>query len=822
MTDASVREGMSLESLVAKVADEFMARQKRGEQPAIEDYAGRYPHAADVLRKVLAALELLNLSQSVAAEPGTPASEMLPGLLGDFRIVREIGRGGMGIVYEADQVSLGRRVALKVLPFAGALDSKQLQRFKNEAQAAAHLHHTNIVPVYYVGCDRGVHYYAMQLIEGQTLAQINRELRHYDRAEQKANTGDEFAGAGRPSYVGAGDAQVLADASLLSTSGGVAHAAGSIGLPVAQGGLVPVGSTTDYAPSTAPVAALTTEHSTKSPAFFRSVANLGIQAAEALEHAHEMGVIHRDIKPGNLLLDQRGHLWITDFGLAQFNAEANLTLTGDILGTLRYMSPEQSLAQRAVIDHRTDIYSLGVTLYELLTLEPAVAGRDRHEILRRIAFEKPRAPRRINKAIPAELETIVQKAIEKNPADRYAAAQEMADDLRRFLEDKPIRAKRPRLGRRLVKWGRRHRPLVAAGGALLLAAALLGGSNLWWLGLQRAKTERAVAGYLQKAELLQEQGRWDEAAQVLARAEERLAGGGPAGLLEQVRRLRDEADWVAELEEARLCAADAGPDHPFGLDLAGADRAYREAFARRGLDLDAIGPEEVAARIRASAVRAWLVEALDFWADIRERLRAGSGDGLRAVAGRADDDPWRRRLRQLAGRKDRAALEQFAGEDRALAQSAANLIWLNHALEATGGHPAAERLLRRAQQLHPGDFWINLELANPFARADIVSPTHTEEAIGFARAALAVRPQSPAAHKHLGMALGKQGRLVEAEEELRKAIDLKPDYAAAFNDLGVTLMHQGKRAAAEEAYRKAIHLKPDEALAYNNLGFVLI
>jgi hypothetical protein len=177
MTDASVREGMSLESLVAKVADEFMARQKRGERPAIEEYASRYPNAADVLRKVLAALELLNLSQSAAAEPGALPSEALPGLLGDFRIVREIGRGGIGIVYEADQVSLGRRVALKVLPFAGALDSKQLQRFKNEAQAAAHLHHTNIVPVHYVGCDRGVHYYAMQLIDGQTLAEVIRELR---------------------------------------------------------------------------------------------------------------------------------------------------------------------------------------------------------------------------------------------------------------------------------------------------------------------------------------------------------------------------------------------------------------------------------------------------------------------------------------------------------------------------------------------------------------------------------------------------------------------------------------------------------------------
>jgi serine/threonine protein kinase len=483
---------MSLESLVAKVADEFMARQKRGERPAIEDYAGRYPQAADVLGKVLAALELLNLSQSAPAEPGAPPSETMPGLLGDFRIVREIGRGGMGIVYEADQVSLGRRVALKVLPFAGALDSKQLQRFKNEAQAAAHLHHTNVVPVSYVGCDRGVHYYAMQLIEGQTLAQVIRELRHQGRAEPKANTGDEFVGAARPSGVGAGDAQVRADGSQFPGSGGGARDAGSIGLPAAQAEPARVGSTTDYAPSTAAVAGLTTEHSTKNPAFLRSVAKLGIQAAEALEHAHAMGVIHRDIKPGNLLVDQRGHLWVTDFGLAQFNAEANLTLTGDILGTLRYMSPEQSLAQRVVIDHRTDIYSLGVTLYELLTLEPAVGGRDRQEILRRIAFEEPKAPRRINKAIPAELETIVQKAAEKNPADRYATAQELADDLERFLRHEPIRARRPTVAHRLVKWSRRHADWVAAVAVVLLLAVVGTGVSALLIAGQRDAAREAA------------------------------------------------------------------------------------------------------------------------------------------------------------------------------------------------------------------------------------------------------------------------------------------------------------------------------------------
>src|SRR5207247_1650170 len=345
------------------------------------------------------------------------------GPLGDYRILREVGRGGMGIVYEAEQISLGQRVALKVLPFAAALDPKQLQRFKNEAQAAAHLHHQHIVPVYGVGCERGVHYYAMQYIEGRTLAATIRELR-------------QLAG--------------------LATAQPVDSA--------------PPANTPAPTAATQPVAALGTERSTKDPAYLRAVAQLGVQAAEALEYAHSQGIIHRDIKPANLLVDAQSNLWIADFGLALCQGDAGLTLTGDVVGTLRYMSPEQAQGKRFLVDQRTDIYSLGATLYEMLTLEPAFSGSDRQEVLRQIAFDDPKPPRRMNKAIPAELETIVLKAMEKNPADRYATAQELADDLERFLKDEPIRAKRPTLWQRAGKWARRHRPVVAS--AIVATAAV--------------------------------------------------------------------------------------------------------------------------------------------------------------------------------------------------------------------------------------------------------------------------------------------------------------------------------------------------------------
>src|SRR5262249_49860596 len=219
------------------------------------------------------------------------------------------------------------------------------------------------------------------------------------------------------------------------------------------------------------VKSLTTEGSVRGKAFFRAVAQVGVQAAEALEHAHQLGVVHRDVKPGNLLVDGHGHLWVSDFGLAQFQSDVALTATGDVVGTLRYMSPEMALAKRQLVDHRTDIYSLGATLYELLTLQPCFDGRDREELLRQIAFGEPRPPGKLNPGIPPDLEPVVLKAMAKRVEDRYTTAQELADDLRRFLEHRPVLARRPTLLERASKWARRHQPMVATAVVLLLLAA---------------------------------------------------------------------------------------------------------------------------------------------------------------------------------------------------------------------------------------------------------------------------------------------------------------------------------------------------------------
>jgi hypothetical protein len=221
------------------------------------------------------------------------------------------------------------------------------------------------------------------------------------------------------------------------------------------------------------------------------VAQWGVQAAEALEHAHQLGVVHRDVKPGNLLVDAHGHLWVTDFGLAQVRGSTALTMTGDLVGTLRYMSPEQALARRGLVDHRSDIYSLGATLYELLTLEPAFDGKDREEVLRQIAFDDPPPPRRINRTIPADLETVVLKALAKGVEERYATAQELADDLRCFLEHRPVRARRPTPLERAAKWARRHRPLVASAVLLLLLAVVGLTASTILIAREKARTQAA-------------------------------------------------------------------------------------------------------------------------------------------------------------------------------------------------------------------------------------------------------------------------------------------------------------------------------------------
>jgi serine/threonine protein kinase/Flp pilus assembly protein TadD len=817
---------------VLRAVEEYCAATQAGHKPNRHEFLARHADIAGPLAKCLDGLEFVytaapELSPSDAGRPSAAVDDVQPSApLGDYQLVREIGRGGMGVVYEAEQISLGRRVALKVLPFAAALDAKQLQRFKNEARAAATLHHTNIVPIFGVGCERGVHYYAMQFIEGQTLAAVIRELR--PPAERK--TSDEAAApprsqSGPPASVVADD--LVSGRWLPAQSRPAALPPTGPYVPQPAEDSAPGTPHAARADATPPVAALSTEKSTTSPAFFRTVAQLGVQAAEALEHAHQLGVVHRDIKPANLLVDVRGNLWITDFGLALCQSQASLTLSGDLVGTLRYMSPEQALAKRVLIDHRTDLYSLGVTLYELLTLEPAFTGRDREELLRQIAFEEPKPPRRLNQRIPAELETIVLKTMEKNPQDRYATAQELANDLRRYLEDKPIWAKRPHLLTRLRKWSRRHKPIVGAAVVCLLVTLAAAVCSVGWVlgerAVRRAVTARAVAAALDDEEALREQRQYPEALAAARRAAGLLAQSeGDAELHRRVEERLADLEMVARLEDIRLRTLSKLKDGVF--DHAGADREYALAFRDYGIDVEALLLADVGSQIEARAIRVELAAALDSWAMARNAMSKGQDlkwKQLLAVARGADGDPERCRLREALERRDRRLLEQMASSISLKDLPAPTLHVLGRALRETGAMPQALAVLQAAQRRHPNDFWINFELAYV---CRLMKPPLDEEAIRFYTAALAIRPQNSVTFNNLGMALHSTGRRDEAIAAYRRAIELQPDDAGFHNNLGVALgaASQGRLDEAIAAYRRAIELQPDYAMAHHNLGEALV
>jgi serine/threonine protein kinase/WD40 repeat protein len=449
--------GESRRNPVEALAEDFLARYRRGERPCLEEYTGRHPDLAGQIRELFPALVLME----EAAPDEEPRGGAALTRLGEYRILREVGRGGMGVAYEAEQEALGRHVALKVLPAAAAADPVQLQRFHREAKAAARLHHTNIVPVFDVGEHQGTHYYAMQFIRGQGLDVVLDELRRL-----RPPTGGHTPATPRP---GDGERTLTLQLAqgLLTRQGpprpgggpppdGRAGIAAATPPPLCEPGPLATGAGDFSDPTTL--------------GYCRAVARLGLQAAEALAHAHGQKILHRDIKPSNLLLDVQGTLWVTDFGLAKEEGD-DLTRTGDLVGTLRYLAPERLRGQA---DGRSDVYSLGLTLHELLTLRPPFAGADQASLLRRIADEDLPRPRQLDPHVPRDLETLVLKATAKEPARRYASAEDLAEDLRRFLTDRPVRARRASWAEQTWRWCRRNRAVAALLASVALLLVLIG------------------------------------------------------------------------------------------------------------------------------------------------------------------------------------------------------------------------------------------------------------------------------------------------------------------------------------------------------------
>jgi WD40 repeat protein/serine/threonine protein kinase len=512
-----------------RLAAEFLDRRRRGEGVSPSDYADRYPQFAEQIREFFPALEVMEGlkpgSGDGTAARDEPAGASAPARLeqlGEYRILREIGHGGMGVVYEAIQESLGRRVALKILPFHGRIDPVQLERFRLESRSAARLHHGNIVPVYGVGEHQGVYYYAMQYIAGHGLDVILDDLRRLRGGE-----GMPPPGAGRESRDDTGS---LAVARSLLT-GRFAGSQSHVDLPSATKTLPADGADCNGAPVPAPnpdpvpsqdPSGLSSvlSHTTDS-GYYRAVARLGVQVAEALTHAHGQGVLHRDIKPSNLLLDVAGHVWVTDFGLAKLEGAEGPTRTGDIVGTLRYMAPERF---EGWSDRRSDLYGLGMTLYELLTLRPAFDAPTRARLIEQVIHDPPLAPRKSDPRIPRDLETIVLKAIAKEPGERYATAEVFGADLENYLADKPIIARRSGLPERAWRWCRRNKAAAGLLAACAVAALAMVGTAVGLVDNARVRASRHEAVVERQA--AEQQKKKAEAAQrqaeTAAESEQRL------------------------------------------------------------------------------------------------------------------------------------------------------------------------------------------------------------------------------------------------------------------------------------------------------------
>jgi serine/threonine protein kinase/WD40 repeat protein/tetratricopeptide (TPR) repeat protein len=465
---------------IEQLAEAWRERWRRGEQFSADEYIARRPELADAIRELFPAIALTEQLKPPAADltgaatvaPGVkPQTSERPERLGDFRIVREIGRGRMGVVYEAEQESLGRRVALKVLPAGVAQRASYLERFRREARAAAKLHHTNIVPVFGVGEENGTCYYAMQYIQGQPLDDVLDEVKRLRGEKRNAASGGITCGAAQG---------LLADRF-------------PDGDPIGPGGRAPE-------PVAMPSAPRTEISGQTGGGYYRRIALLGVQAAEGLAHAHGQGILHRDIKPSNLLLDLHGTLWITDFGLAKAEDSSDLTEAGDIIGTVRYMAPERFEGKA---DARSDIYAIGLTLYELLALRPPFDATDRAGLIGQITADGPTPLRALVPEVPRDLETIVAKAMAREPAARYASGADLADDLHRFLENRLIKARRAPLPERFRRWCRRN-PVVAGLTVtvfLLLAFGAVGSTMAaFWLQAERDAARDAEGRALQESD----------------------------------------------------------------------------------------------------------------------------------------------------------------------------------------------------------------------------------------------------------------------------------------------------------------------------------
>jgi serine/threonine protein kinase/tetratricopeptide (TPR) repeat protein len=765
---------------------------------------------AELRREVDSLLEASARAGSFLESPAPGATVDLPRLterpgtvIGPYKLVQRIGEGGMGTVFLAEQAQpVQRQVALKIIK--PGMDSRQvIARFETERQALALMDHPNIARILDAGeTDSGRPFFVMELVNGVPITQYCDQ--HHLTPQQRLE--------------------------------------------------------------------------------------LFVPVCQAVQHAHQKGIIHRDLNPSNVLValyDGEPVPKVIDFGIAKATGRkltdrTPFTEVGAVVGTLEYMSPEQAELNPLDIDTRSDIYSLGVLLYELLTgSTPLEQKRLKHgallEMLRLIREEDPprpstrlnttdqlpsvaanrgMEPKRLSGLLRGELDWIVMKALDKDRNRRYETANGLAHDIERHLRDEAVQACPPSAWYRLRKFTRRNKGALTA--AALVALVLILGTVLsTWQAIRATRArdaERAARNALDSAREEKEQQRTrtnrelSEALVEAAGLREKapIAPAGDAALAvqlrEMIRRLATltgseladpvlvpraqallvelkqlEADrrLLDQLEEIRLQKTALKDEH---FDVARADRLYQDGFRTYGLDLAALDADQAARRIKASPIRDQLLAALDDWLLVKTGEDLPGAERVLAVLKRADADAWRNQFREAFQHRDKKTLQTLARDLNVMAQPPATIVLLATVLSRMGEGSLAIEVLRAAQQRFPNDFWVNQALASALVQW---GPVQSEEAIGYFRATLAIRPDSPGVFLNLGTSLLGTGDIDGAIAAYRKAIALDPQYATAHSSLGNALREKGDLTSAIAACQKAVSLKPDFAEGYGNLGVAL-
>jgi serine/threonine protein kinase/tetratricopeptide (TPR) repeat protein len=681
-----------------------------------------------------------------------PASDGPGTVIGPYKLLEQIGEGGFGVVFMAEQQQpVRRKVALKVLK--PGMDSRQvIARFEAERQALALMDHPHIAKILDAGqTTSGRPYFVMELVKGIPITEYGDQVR----------------------------------------------------LPV------------------------------------RERLELFVVVCRAVQHAHQNAIIHRDIKPSNVLVtlhDGTPVVKVIDFGIAKARGQplTDKTLfTGfaELIGTPLYMSPEQASLSGLDVDTRSDVYSLGVLLYELLTgTTPFDQERLRtaaYDEIRRIIREEEPArpsaqistlgqaatvvsanrrsdPKRLSQLFRGELDWVVMKALEKDRNRRYETARDLALDVEHYLHDEPVHACPPSAMYRVRKFARRNKTGLAVAGLVLLAAVAFGGGAVWVMqdrAARLAATEQEVKRALDEATTLQGQAKWPEALEAARQAQAWLAHGGSDELRRRARELGRDLEMVMRLEEIRLPDVIGGMEGH--VDYAATDAKIAKAFRDYGIDMESLGPAEAGERIRDRPIRHELAVALDHWVKVRTSVlkgKRGANDPLRkrllAAARVADPDEWRNQLRSALEQGQMDTLTKLAASGTISDLPPQSLSLLGWALDSVGAWEQAVAVLRPAQQKYPGEFLINFQLARSLEKGGHRFPADqvTDEVIRFYTVARALRPRNVPVHTLLGHSLCRRGRFDEAIAVYRRAVELDPEVVVHRYWLALAQLVEGDRA----------------------------